>query len=78
MEVVTASRDFGAALADSATVRFEVYELQANTKPLGPTYLSRHVRTVNAKRLYCDVSELPLAGPSWCGILYYGHAALDS
>jgi len=57
VEVVTATRDFGASFSDSATVRFDFYELGDNTEPLGPTYLFRHVRTVHAKGTYCDVDD---------------------
>jgi hypothetical protein len=57
VEVVIGSRDFGRSFADSAAVHFDFYELQANTEPLGPTYLFRHVRTVGAKGTYCDVDD---------------------
>jgi len=57
VEVVIGSRDFGTSFADSAAVHFDFYELQANAEPLGPTYLFHHVRTLHAKRRYCDVDD---------------------
>jgi hypothetical protein len=57
IEVVTALRDFGTSFADSASVRFDFYELRANTEWLGPTYLFHHTRFVRTKGTYCDVDD---------------------
>lgn len=57
VDVVIGARDFGSSFADSAPVHFDFYELRANTESFGPTYLFRYVRTVRAKRSYCDVDD---------------------
>jgi hypothetical protein len=59
VEIVIAHRTFGSSDADSAAVRFELYALRTNDDGTAgaPTYYFQHVRTIRAKRRYCDVDE---------------------
>ena len=60
-EVVIATREFGDSYASPAQVRFDYYRLVRNafTDETGigrPEFYFDHVRTVRAKRPYCDVN----------------------
>jgi len=59
VEVVLAYRAFGASSADSAAVRFEFYVLRTNDERTvgAPAYYFQHVRTMRARRRYCDVND---------------------
>ncbi|MBW8768749.1 MAG: hypothetical protein JF589_03250 [Gemmatimonadetes bacterium] len=59
VEVVLAYRAFGASDADSTVVRFEFYLLRTNDEGTvgAPAYYFQHVRTVRARRRYCDVND---------------------
>ena len=59
VEVILATREMGESFADSAAVRFEYYGIKRNTEGLAgwpPVYFEQ-LRTVPAKRAYCDVNE---------------------
>lgn len=58
VEVVTATRELDKSFADPAAVRFDYYALVKNVDgtPGWPTYYFKYVRTVAAKRDYCDVN----------------------
>jgi hypothetical protein len=59
VEIAIAHRAFGSSDADSAAVRFELYELRTNDEGRAgaPTYYFQHVRTMRTKRRYCDVND---------------------
>jgi hypothetical protein len=59
VQVVVASRELGASFADPAAVRFDYYALTKNvdgTPGWSPFYF-KFLRSVAAKRAYCDVNE---------------------
>ena len=58
-QVILATRDFGQSYADSATVRFDYYELTRNPDGVfgRPPFYFHYFRTVHASRLYCDVNQ---------------------
>lgn len=53
--LVVADRDFGRSYADSAAVRFTVYQLRHDED--FDTYNFVRVRALAARRRYCDVNE---------------------
>jgi hypothetical protein len=59
VEVVIGNRALGKSFADPAPVRFDYYRLVKNAdgQPGWPTFYFKYLRTVAAKRPYCDVNE---------------------
>lgn len=58
VEVVIANRAPGLSFADSAAVQFDYYTLLRGDGSAGtPPFRFQHVRSVTAKRAYCDVNE---------------------
>ena len=59
VEVILATRELGESFADSAAVRFEYYGIKRNTADVAgwPPVYFEHLRTVRAKRAYCDVND---------------------
>ena len=57
--VVIGVRELGNSYADDASVQFLVYELKSNKDeiPGEPPFYFEHVKTIQAKRKYCDINE---------------------
>jgi len=58
VDLIVARRDLGRSYADSAATHFDYYKLTRNVEgAVGwPPYYFRFVRTVDARRQYCDVN----------------------